>query len=391
MPRQPAVPPRARALLGRWALRAVWLWALSSWPAAAQRSAEPSGGSEETGPYAVVESWPRPMKGHEGWTWGSTPGVCAFSPDRVFVLQRGELPALPRKPIDAVIPPRAAPFSTDGRKEHLLFVVDAAGNVVEAWAQHDALIRGPHAVVCNRYDPAQHVWVVDNGGNQLLEFTNDGKLVRAVGEAGVAGSDATHFAGPSDMAFLPDGSFYVVDGSHMHPTKPRISKFSAEGKFLFAWGRFGRGPGEFKMAHGIAVDPRAGRVYVSDQSDPYYDMSGRIQVFDLSGRFLEQWGGVRAGSQLQVADDGSVWVLDVATTRFLKYDSAGRLLSWWGTHGVFPGGMYGPHAFDVDSEGNLYVAESFGGRVQKFVPRPGAPKAQLIAPSRAPKAKVRPR
>jgi sugar lactone lactonase YvrE len=32
----------------------------------------------------------------------------------------------------------------------------------------------------------------------------------------------------------------------------------------------------------------------------------------------------------------------------------------------------------VDSEGNLYVAEVFNGRVQKFRPKPGADPATLI-------------
>jgi hypothetical protein len=32
----------------------------------------------------------------------------------------------------------------------------------------------------------------------------------------------------------------------------------------------------------------------------------------------------------------------------------------------------------VDQEGNLYVAEVFGGRVQKFRPRPGADPAKMM-------------
>ena len=53
------------------------------------------GGEDLTGPYEVVEDWPQPLPDHEGWTWGSTAGIFAETPDKIFILQRGELPALP--------------------------------------------------------------------------------------------------------------------------------------------------------------------------------------------------------------------------------------------------------------------------------------------------------
>src|SRR5438477_5284546 len=57
------------------------------------------GGVDETGPYDVVANWPKPLSqlpGHDKWTWGSTEAVYAESPDRVLVVQLGELPALER-------------------------------------------------------------------------------------------------------------------------------------------------------------------------------------------------------------------------------------------------------------------------------------------------------
>src|SRR4029450_1542154 len=57
------------------------------------------GGQDPTGPYEVVADWPKPMSqlpGHEKWTWGAMQGVFAESQDRVFILQRGELPQLAR-------------------------------------------------------------------------------------------------------------------------------------------------------------------------------------------------------------------------------------------------------------------------------------------------------
>ena len=53
-------------------------------------------------------------------------------------------------------------------------------------------------------------------------------------------------------------------------------------------------------------------------------------------------------------------------------------------HGGAPWGQFnGPHSLTVDQEGNLYIAEVFNGRVQKFRPKPGADPAKLIGPESA--------
>ena len=39
---------------------------------------------------------------------------------------------------------------------------------------------------------------------------------------------------------------------------------------------------------------------------------------------------------------------------------------------MYPGATWGVHQISADSEGNLYAAEVFGGRTQKFVPKPNA-------------------
>src|SRR5438552_11289500 len=53
------------------------------------------GGQDMYGPYESVADWPKDLAtrpGHEGWTFGAGQSVFAESPNRVFVLQRGELP-----------------------------------------------------------------------------------------------------------------------------------------------------------------------------------------------------------------------------------------------------------------------------------------------------------
>jgi hypothetical protein len=69
-------------------------------PAMGPAVAGQKGGQDQTGPYEVVQNWPKPLSqlpGHEKWTWGAVQGIFAESPNRVFILQRGELPDLPRR------------------------------------------------------------------------------------------------------------------------------------------------------------------------------------------------------------------------------------------------------------------------------------------------------
>src|SRR6266568_7624745 len=57
------------------------------------------GGQDMFGAYDIVPNWPKPLAslpGHEKWTWGAGQSVFAESPNRVFILQRGELPNIER-------------------------------------------------------------------------------------------------------------------------------------------------------------------------------------------------------------------------------------------------------------------------------------------------------
>src|ERR1044071_1339925 len=57
------------------------------------------GGQDMFGAYEPVVGWPKPLSslpGHEKWTWGAGQGVFAETPNRVFILERGELPNIER-------------------------------------------------------------------------------------------------------------------------------------------------------------------------------------------------------------------------------------------------------------------------------------------------------
>jgi hypothetical protein len=235
------------------------------------------GGGNETGPYDVVPGWPQNYCG-DGFVIGATAGIFAESPDRVFIFSRGCLPVIEdtRGPAENFIPIRnAANFDLSQadparhpRWDHIVDIVDRNGRLVESWEQHNKLFVRPHRVLISPYDPERHVWLVDDGAHSVYKFTNDGrKLVMTLGEFKVPGDDERHFARPTEIAWLPDGTFFVTDGY----TNTRVVKFDRNGKFLLAWGMNcvepnETRPGYMNTVHAIAIDKNR-RVYISDRAN----------------------------------------------------------------------------------------------------------------------------
>ena len=364
------------------------------------------GGQEEFGPYELVENWLKPLPdgddglGHEGWTWGSVGAVFAETPDRIWIAQRGELPlpegADPWTPYAMLDPSLGnATGNDDGlnatceptgergwerRYHHVIFVVDGEGNLVQSWPQHDNLFdmecgRGPHRIKMSPYDPERHVWVFDDQLHVIHKFTYDGELVMTLGTKGQRGRDEGRlFNRPTDIAWLPDGTFFISDGYG----GTRVAKFDPDGNFLMDWGGApadpdNPGPNEWNTVHSIAISADR-RVFVVDRGHR------RFQVFDENGTFLDMWTtGVRSSPYSHIiTEDGFLWASDGGTDRVVKYDLEGNYLYGWGGPGRLPGQFEGPHSMTVDQDGNLYIAEVFNGRVQKFRPRPGADPSKLI-------------
>jgi peptidylamidoglycolate lyase len=254
------------------------------------------------------------------------------------------------------------PFPTEPIAAPTVTVIDGqSGKRVTSWGA--GLFIMPHGLTIDRED---NVWLTDVGLHQVFKFTHEGKLLLTLGERGKPGSDRAHFNLPTDVAVLPDGSFYVSDGYK----NTRVVKFTAEGQYDFEWGTKGDAPGQFNLPHGIAVDAR-GRVYVCDRSN------SRIQIFDARGKFLDQWKGPQIGRPygVAVASTGHIFVIDGGEPslrqsdrgKAVELDADGRVLDTFGSFGKEPGQFQVGHDIAVANDGSVYVAEGAGLRVQKFV------------------------
>lgn len=337
---------------------------------------EGKGGEDISGPYEVVPDWPKPF--HEnGWVMGRVAGVYAESPDRIYVATTGEIPAkLYERAWGPQYIPKFVPALGDltrekGRWKNILLVFDGNGKLLESWSQWDSVLKSPNRLLVNPNDSERSIWIVDQEGAGVLKFSHDGKkLLMQITEKNVPGTDKDRFKS-QDMAWLPNGDFLVTGGSS-------VIKFSKDGKYLSQFGKTGNAPGELNGTHGIQIDSR-GRLYVADRGN------SRIQVFDQSGKVLDIWPNIVAPYCMRLSKDGQhMWISDGYTQRFGKYDLEGRLVagSTWGTFGVVPGAIWGPHYFDVDSDGTLYLAEDYNARVQKFHPKKNADREKLVDVSR---------
>ena len=332
-------------------------------------------------PYNIVRGWHKPFA-QPGFAFGGNSGLFAESPNRIFVLQRGEA-RLPDP-----VPPAFAGFAgsiginvlnaVDRRVwRNCLYTLDADGNVKERWTQWDNLCEGspgpgPHRLRISPYDPEHRVWVVNETFDQIYVFSNDGsKLLKTLGEKNVPGTDGKHFARPQDVAFLPDGRILIADGLDNH----RVMILDRDANYISEFGGFGTGPGQFNGVHAIAVGPE-GRIFALDRS------GHRINVFKTTSDpakvdFVESWPGFTLPLDIIVNND-AVWVTDLSPLRFVKLDFKGNHLYTWKVPSDLPDGYLEVHTFTVDSNGNLFGGDNQYGRTQKFVPKPGADPAQLV-------------
>jgi hypothetical protein len=290
-----------------------------------------------------------------GWVWQTTHGVCVDGEGLVYIKQQGHggKPA-----VDTVA------------------VFEPSGKFVRSFGK--GIHPGGHGIDLRKEGNEEFLYLCDTAHGEVLKTTLKGEVVWKLGfppEANVytaptskpvpKGGPKPKVYRPTNLAFAPDGGFYVGDGYGEN----LIHQYDKDRKWVRTWGGFGSGPGLMKTPHGIWLDNRPGRevsLVVADRAN------ARLQYFTLDGKHINMVNGLSfpahfdiRGTVLLVPDlHARVTLLDVKNKPIvhLGYDPAwteevkkfvirGNEKLWK------PGKFIHPHDACFDRDGNIFVTE----------------------------------
>jgi hypothetical protein len=181
---------------------------------------------------------------------------------------------------------------------------------------------------------------------------------------------------PTNVAFCPDGSFFVGDGYGSN----YMMKYDKDGKLVKTFGGGGKADGKFQTPHGNWVDTR-------DPANPVLIVcdraNARLQWFDLDGKFLRATKSnevVLFPAHIDIFQD--LLLLPDLHARVSLFDKANKPIVHLGDDAAWrkkvldgfkvrrdakqweAGKFVHPHDACFDKDGNIYVAEWVeGGRI----------------------------
>ena len=233
-------------------------------------------------------------------------------------------------------------------------------------------------------DRDENIYVVDQGNNRVQVLDRRGRFVR---EWGGRGFTPRHFDVPSAIATDRNSSrFYVVDTLNhriqVFDPDGTLSRTGPGGKSISnPIGRLGSRSGDFNGPKDVAVDKK-GNIFVADTGN------NRIQKFDPSGVFLQEWGkfarrrGVEISNPVSIAysDEGfgNIYVLNSPECKVKQFDIDGNFIKEWPIHMKGEGAACGPSSrIRIEPRRyTVYIADTENDRVLLF-DKDGEPLGEL--------------
>lgn len=211
------------------------------------------------------------------------------------------------------------------------------------------------------------LYVAEYFNDRIQVFGLDGSSRQIIG---TSGKGEGQLDAPGGVAVKNDGSIIVTDFYNQ-----RVQHLTAEGRFIKQWGKtreIGVSAGEFNYPTDVAV-ARDGMIFVADG---YGD---RVQAFSADDAFSHKWGGPFAMNifgpfsgwfavvtGIAVGPDGNVFVADFYNHRVQKFAPDGTFLTKFGERGSGPGQFEHPIALDIAEDGTVFVADYGNNRIQKW-------------------------
>ncbi len=276
-------------------------------------------------------------------------GLAIDQQDRIYVFNRGPKP-------DMV-------FNTDGQMVLAGADQEINGKAINPSWQHSGAV-----------DWEGNVYIIERDAHRIVKLNPKlDTFLLQLGTTDERGNDATHLDLPSGIAVLRTGNIVVTDGYGNN----RVILFGKDGRFIKQVGKAAGGPadkgtaaGQWTLPHKLAVDAEE-NLYIIDRENK------RLQVYDKDLNYLreiknEGWYPWDVGISRK-GTDGFAYIADHAGERIHKIRTAdGGIVATWGSQGLGPGQFDWVHGVVVDSHGAVYAADTYGQRLQKFVPAAGS-------------------
>jgi sugar lactone lactonase YvrE len=241
-------------------------------------------------------------------------------------------------------------------------------------------------------DRAGDLFIADTANHTIRKLTADGRVSTLAGLAGVSGSvdgtaDAARFNQPQGIAVDTGGNVYVGDTGNntIRKINPAGMVSTLAGLAGVAGSSNGIGSGAlFSQPAGVALDSST-NLYVADYGNSTLRKitpAGSVSTLAGSPGDVGTNNGTGAGAQFYlpqgVAVDGSgnIYVADSANHAIRKVTSGGSVTTLAGSLGNFGtnNGTGANAQFDepagvaVDTNGNVYVADTLNHTVRKVTP-----------------------
>lgn len=302
-------------------------------PALAQRPSDPALLVPQTAPELAYVNVPSPIALPAGTTMGASASVAFDANGHLLVLTRGA---------------------------QAFFEFDENGTFIRSFG--DGLFTRAHGL---RLDVGGNIWATDVGAHVVYKLSPQGQVLLTLGTKGAAGewNDAAgsrKLNQPNDVAIARNGDVFVVQG-HTPGARgdARVLKFDKSGTFIKSWGGKGKGPGQFEVAHGIAIDAQ-GLLWVADRENQ------RIQIFDADGTFVREIKYAGLPCSLDIGRQ-NIYMVNGFAGQILQMDLTGKVLAATGKAGTGPGEFGEAHFIAVSPKGDIWVADSVNSALLRFV------------------------
>ena len=229
-------------------------------------------------------------------------------------------------------------------------------------------------------DAQDNVWICDADGSVVMKLSPEGKLLMTIGTRAKRGDwDETKgqrlLWQPMDIAFGRNGDLYISEGhadespDDVDSPDPanmvgasRILHLDRTGKFINQWYGNSWGPGKFTMAHGVAVDPRNGDVWIGDR-EQY-----RLVVYSGEGKFIKTLSMKNLTCAVYFDRHGELWVATGNDGQLIHIDRDGNVLGAIGKgRGRDEGQFMETNFMGMDSAGNLYTGDTSVPRITEMM------------------------